>query len=250
MRKFLAIAVMLVIVPVALSAQEKQFKRVMIFPFKTSAETGEPAFSRELAAVLGGELAREGDVQVMSGAPYLPAIQTGRVDPARMARLARRMDMFAVVWGNLSKLDSGYSLDVGVAESDETKRPRSFSVQGKDMEELVAKMRDLSIEIGKVTLKRPIIGSIKIEGNQRIGKDAILNKMELREGVPFRRSALGEEIREIYSLGYFDDVQVEADENGEGKVNLRIMVKERPSIKEIVVEGNTVFSKGEILDPL
>jgi len=250
MRKFLAIAVMLVLLPAISSAQEKQFKRVMVFPFKMPAQTGEPAFSQELAAVLGGELAREGDVQVMPGTAYLPAIQTGRIDPTRMARLARRMDLFAVVWGNLSKIDSGYSLDINVAESEENKRPRSFSVQGKDMEELVAKMRDLSVEIGKVVLKRPVIGSIKIEGNQIIGKDAIVNKMDLREGAPFRRSALGEEIREIYSLGYFDDVQVEAEEDGEGKVNLRIMVKERPSIGKINVDGNSVFSQGEILDAL
>lgn len=250
MRKLLAITVMLVLVPVLSSGQEKQFKRVMIFPFKTAEEAAEAKYSNELAAVLGGELTREGDVQVMSGAPYIAAIQTARVDPARMARLARRMELFAVVWGTLSKMDSGYSLDLSVATGDESKRPRSFSAQGKNMEDLVAKMRDISVEIGKVVLHRPVIGAIKIEGNKRIQKDAILNKMELKEGAPFRRSAVGEEIREIYSLGYFDDVQIETEENGEGKVNLRITVKERPSIKEIAIDGNKVFTKGEILDAL
>lgn len=250
MRKRLLIAMALVLIPALSWGQEKQFKRVMIFPFKTAAEGGEAKFSTELAAVLGGELAREGDIQVMSGAPYLAAVQTARVDPARMARLARRMELFAVVWGGLSKMDSGYSLDVSVAEADEKKRPRGFSAQGKDMEELIAKMRDVAAEIGKVVLKRPVIGSIKIEGNKRIQTDAILNKMELKQGSPFRRSAVGEEIREIYSLGYFDDVQIEAEENSEGKVNLRIMVKERPSIKEIAIDGNKVFTKGEILDAL
>ena len=42
-------------------------------------------------------------------------------------------------------------------------------------------------------------------------KEAILNKLDLKPGSPFRKSAIGDDIREIYGMGYFDDVQIRAD---------------------------------------
>ncbi len=51
-------------------------------------------------------------------------------------------------------------------------------------------------------------------------------------------------------MGYFDDVQIQAEETPKGEVDLHIVLKERPSIKSIEVEGNKVFNKEEILDQL
>ena len=61
---------------------------------------------------------------------------------------------------------------------------------------------------------------------------------------------MSDEIRELYGMGYFDDVQMRAEETPKGEVDLLITVKERPSIKEIEIEGNKVFSKDNILDHL
>lgn len=250
MRKLLATTALLILIPSFCLAVEKDSKKVMIFPFRMIEKGGKVALANEPAAVLGGDLAREGDLELVSGAQFASAVEAGRVDPARMARIAQRMGLAAVIWGTLRKLDSGYSLEVSVMEADERKKPRLFNAEGKDMVELVAKMEELALEIGKVVFKRPVIGSIKIEGNKRIQKEAILNKVGMKQGSPFRRSALGDDIREIYSMGYFEDVKIEADETAQGEVDLKIVLKERPSIKEIQVEGNKVFSTDEILDAL
>ena len=62
------------------------------------------------------------------------------------------------------------------------RKPRQFSGTGKDMEELMARMKDLAAEIGTVVLERPKIGSIDIEGNRRVQKETILNKLEHETG--------------------------------------------------------------------
>jgi outer membrane protein insertion porin family len=118
------------------------------------------------------------------------------------------------------------------------------------VEDLVARMKQTAVEIGTATLNRPKIREIKIEGNKRIQKDAILNKLNVKPGSPFRKAAIGDEIREIYGMGYFDDVQIKAEDVAQGEVDLHITLKERPSIKTVEIQGNKVFSKNEIIDAL
>ena len=72
----------------------------------------------------------------------------------------------------------------------------------------------------------------------------------MKPGEVFSRTALSDEIRELYNMGYFDDVQIRAEETPTGQVDLHITLKERPSIKSIEIEGNKVFTKDELLDTL
>ncbi|MFH0822837.1 MAG: POTRA domain-containing protein, partial [Pseudomonadota bacterium] len=191
-------------------AEEEAAKKVMILPFKM-VQDSKVTFSNELAAVVASELKKEGEVNVMPGAQYAPLLQ-GRLDPAKIARIARRGDLDLVLGGECIKLDDGYSLEVWVVGKDSNKKPKLFSTTGEDMEKLLARVSDLAVDIGSEVLQRPKIKDIKIEGNLRVNKEAILNKIEMKPGQPFRKSRLGDEIRDLYSMGYFDDVQIQAEE--------------------------------------
>jgi len=245
----LLLPVLLLLPSLALSQQEKA-KKVVILPLKMVVKGDPDTFSNELAGVLGSDLEREGDVQVMSGRAFLDAVKERTADPGRIARIAERAQAQFAIWGSVTKLDDGYALELSVMEADPRKKPRLFSATGKDMEDLLKRIQDLSVEIGAAVLKRPMIGQIKIEGNRRIQRDAILNKLDMKAGAPFRRSGIGDEIREIYSMGYFDDVQIRAEEAAPGTVDLHIVLKERPSLRTLEIQGNKLFSKDEILDTL
>ncbi|MBM4325703.1 MAG: outer membrane protein assembly factor BamA [Deltaproteobacteria bacterium] len=248
MRRLLPIITALLVTSVTATAAEQPAGRVLMFPIKVVEKGAKTEFSDEMAAVLGGELTREGDLQVISGRPYLSVIEDGAVDPVRMARIAQRMDAQSVVWGALTKRDEGYGLEVSVMGQDPKVKPRLFSASGKDMEQLLGGIKDLAAQIGRVVFNRPKVGKVTIQGNKRVSNEAILNKLDLKPGTPFLKSAVGEEIRELYSMGFFDDVQIQAEEAGAGEVELKIVLKERPSIKEIIIEGNSAFSKDKILD--
>ena len=250
MRKIPALIAALMLIPMLALGQEPKFKKIMIFPFKAVTKGVGEMFGNELAGALGAELAREGDVEIVSGKPFEAIVQERTVDSARVSRVADRVDCQAALWGSVSKLDEGYSLEVSVVQKDQPQKPRRFSADGKDVEGLVARMKEMALEIGSAVLNRPKIHEIKIEGNKRIQKDAILNKLDVKPGSPFRRSAISDEIREIYGMGYFDDVQIRAEDVSQGEVDLHITLKERPSIKTVDIEGNKVFSKDEIVDTL
>jgi outer membrane protein insertion porin family len=250
MKRLLILIAVFLVVPAFSLAQESKMKRIAIFPLKIVSKGAADTFSNDLAAVLGAELAREGDVEATSAGVFLPAVRDKNVDPARIARIVERMQAYAAIWGTVTKLDDGYALELSVMEADPRKKPTLFTATGKNMEEVVTRMKDLSTEIGSSVLKRPKIGHIKIEGNRRIQQDAILKKIDMKTGSPFRKSALSDEIREIYSMGYFDDVQIRAEEASDGVVDLYIALKERPSISSVEIQGNKLFSKDEILDAL
>ncbi len=250
MRKLPLLILALVLLPAALSAQEKEPKKLMIFPFRIEAQDGKVSYGNEPAAVFGAELMQEGDVTVVSGGPFDSAIKGKKVDSQRIARIVRRIGATAGLWGKIAKFDEGYAMDVWVTGSDPDKKAKLYSASAKDMEGLVEEMRKLAGQLGRDMLGRPVIGNIRVEGNKRVPKDTILKRLELKPGDPFRKSELGSDIRGIYSLGHFDDVQIKAEDESEGKVDLRIVLKERPFTKEVEVEGNTVYSKAEILDKL
>ncbi|MDQ1239641.1 MAG: outer membrane protein insertion porin family, partial [Thermodesulfobacteriota bacterium] len=250
MKRLLISAIALILIPVAILAQQTGSRKFMIFPIKVVSEGTAPTFSNEVAAVLGSELSKEGDLDIISGRAFLSAIENARVDPERLLRIAERTGSSAFAWGTISKLTDGYSLEISAMRAAARSRPKLFTATGKTMEELLQKLQQLAVEIGSSVLDRPKIGAIKIEGNNRIQKDAILNRLDMKSGTPFRRSAIGDEIREIYGMGYFDDVQITAEETGTGEVDLKIVLKERPSIKNIEVQGNKVLTKDEVLDAL
>jgi outer membrane protein insertion porin family len=229
-------------------AQTPKIKKVLIFPFK--AKGAAEQLSGDVASVLGAELTREGDIEILSGRAFAEAVQPARVDPARVARVMARVESDVAIWGTLSKLEDGYSLEVSVLQSSQPQKPKFLSVTGKDMEQLVERIKDLALQISNLSLDRLKIADIKIEGNKRIQKEAILNKLDLKVGGPFHKSKLSDAIRDLYSMGYFEDVQIRADETDKGEVNLHIALKERPSIKDIEIEGNKVFTTDQILDQI
>jgi outer membrane protein insertion porin family len=88
-----------------------------------------------------------------------------------------------------------------------------------------------------------VLKEIKIVGNKKIEKDAILNKVKLKIGAEIKRSEVSDCIKEIHKLGYFDDISFLVDQGV-----LTIEVKERPTITKIEFEGNEQVSESDLKD--
>ena len=77
----------------------------------------------------------------------------------------------------------------------------------------------------------PAVRDIVVEGNRRIQAPAILNRVQTKIGDPLSPAALRDDVRSIFSLGFFDDVQVRTEEF-EGGVRVIFAVVERPLLRE------------------
>ena len=82
-----------------------------------------------------------------------------------------------------------------------------------------------------------LVKEIAVQGNRRVQEAVILGRVSAKIGTPFVANRTAEDIRGIFSLGFFDDVQVKV-EDFEGGVKLTYMVVERPFVRDILFAGN------------
>jgi outer membrane protein insertion porin family len=88
------------------------------------------------------------------------------------------------------------------------------------------------------TPPRPIvIRDILVEGSRRVQDAVILGRIKSMVGAPFNPSLLAEDIRSIFALGFFDDVQMRV-EDFEGGVKVVFVVTERPFVRDVDFVGN------------
>jgi outer membrane protein insertion porin family len=91
----------------------------------------------------------------------------------------------------------------------------------------------------------PTVRDLAVEGNRRIQSPVILNRVQTKIGDTFSPTAIREDVRSIFNLGFFDDVQVRVEEF-EGGVRLTFVVTERPLVREVGFEGNDDLKTEEL----
>ena len=82
-----------------------------------------------------------------------------------------------------------------------------------------------------------VIRDIHVEGNRRVQDAVILGRVKSTVGAAFNPTVLAEDIRSIFGLGFFDDVQMRV-EDFEGGVKVVFVVSERPFIRDVDFVGN------------
>lgn len=88
------------------------------------------------------------------------------------------------------------------------------------------------------------ITKITVRGNKKITADAIKGKLTEKEGSLFNEDLVKSDIQNIFSLGYFDNVDVYKNEdNG---FELIFEVKEKPIVSSIVFEGNSELDSDDL----
>jgi outer membrane protein insertion porin family len=90
-----------------------------------------------------------------------------------------------------------------------------------------------------------IVESMTIQGNQRIESAAILGNVTLKTGDPLTTQVTQEQIRRIYDMGFFDDVQVQTETKAKG-VAVTFVVQEKPFVTDIVFDGNDALSDDKL----
>jgi outer membrane protein insertion porin family len=98
--------------------------------------------------------------------------------------------------------------------------------------------------------ERPVlVKEIAVQGNRRVQEALILGRVGLKIGTPFVASRTAEDIRSIFSLGFFDDVQIRV-EDFEGGVKLTYVVTERPFIRDVLFSGNKKQDSSTLLEKI
>jgi outer membrane protein insertion porin family len=239
---FMAVSVVCTSAPKEIRAAAQASIRIL--PLKVFSEEPE---AEELRTVLEGFMAArlmaEGELRVVHS-PEESAPPEGFTQDQAL-QLGRTVDVQWVLWGSVTQIGRLLSLDLRLLDVREAGEPISLYAQAMNRDELLAQSEK---EIDKVltsVLGLKEVVEIRVEGNRRIGKDAILLRTKTRVGDGYSAYRLKEDIREIDQMGYFEDVQVSTEDVPEGKVVI-FRVSEKPTLREIVVTGNKEIDTEDI----
>jgi outer membrane protein insertion porin family len=89
------------------------------------------------------------------------------------------------------------------------------------------------------------ITGLLIKGNRRIEAAVILNAVKIKSGDSLDIERVDSDIRAIYKLGYFNDVKAETVKTEKG-VDLIFTVMEKPTVREVRIEGNKEITTDKI----
>src|SRR5689334_23085009 len=101
--------------------------------------------------------------------------------------------------------------------------------------------------VGLASAQQPpvLIKEITVEGNRRVQEAVILGRVKAAIGTPFNPGQLSEDVRAIFALGFFDDVQLKVDDF-EGGVKITFVIMERPFVRDVEFVGNKAISTSDL----
>jgi outer membrane protein insertion porin family len=91
----------------------------------------------------------------------------------------------------------------------------------------------------------PSVTEIRITGNRRVEGDAIRAALKTRPGMPFDRARIAGDIRALWALGFFQDIEVSAEPTESGLLVI-YRVEERPAIRSITYRGNSEIGEEDL----
>ena len=92
------------------------------------------------------------------------------------------------------------------------------------------------------TREKVVLKNIQISGNVRVEDDGIRLHVKSRAGEVFDPATVDQDVKAIYRMGFFDDVQAELSPDGV----LTYAVTEKPYIREVKIQGASQVSKEKI----
>jgi len=225
-------------------------EKIAVLPFKTSMLKPMDHLGVDLQEMLAARLAREG-FDLLDPATINKSGLSGitGADADRARKVAREKGIDWLIEGSLTQVGERIRVDLTLIPIPPKRRAVSISIWGDRVDQLAH-----TIERASVAAKNRIKGiipvdSVHITGNRRIETDAILANIQSQRGTPFDPSTLDKDLRSIYQMGFFDDVQIDVEEGPGGNI-VTFKVSEKPSIGAIKFEGNKKIDRKDLMEVL
>ena len=93
---------------------------------------------------------------------------------------------------------------------------------------------------------QPLITQIDVVGARKVEEATVRFKLKSRAGDPYSPDVVREDIKALYSLGFFEDIEARA-EIFEGGLKLAFVLHEKPSIQSIRIVGSRKLTTEKII---
>ena len=93
------------------------------------------------------------------------------------------------------------------------------------------------------------VAKVEVIGNERTDRGVVYNAVKTKQGDLYDPAKVGDDIKNIYKVGFFSDVMVDVKDADNGKV-VTFIVVERPPISAIYIAGNKKIKTTDIREKL
>ncbi len=220
--------------------------KVAVLPFKVHAPEALSHLRLGLQEMLTMRMGEKGyeviNPEVVNENPLASMPQFEMED---LVRLGEELGAQWMVVGSMTQVGKKMSLDLKVVDVTGERPPFFLFMVADNIDALTDTSKKIATNIDHQISRVVQVDAVRVRGNQRIEKDAVLAAVRTKAGDVFDYEKLDKDLRDIYKMGFFKDVRIETEDGPKGKIVI-FEVVEKPSIGEIVFEGNKKLDDDEL----
>ena len=233
------------------AADVTQDVKVAVLPFVINAGDDLSYLKDSLPELISDRL-RESGFQTVEPAEVARLVEEKGVTSVSV-KTARELALLAgatvAVYGSLNQIGDDLTLDARLVEAYNTDSGKKISVNKEGLINLLPAVDSLVDQMRVGLLKSDVIAEVDVEGTKVLDKDVVLMRLTLQKGDMLTAKSVNTALKNIYDLGYFDDVEVKVETVPEGK-KVIFDVKEKPRIQALGVKGASAIDSEDIIEAL
>ena len=213
--------------------------KVCVLPFTVNSQENIDYLSRALPDMVATRLEKPGEIIAVPKPVVAKALAQlgwkGFTEQGARA-IGRAVGADFVVGGTLTKIGKAASIDAAIIDLRGTRPLQRVYLTAADTADLPGSMQDLARRLSFVILNRELVADVIVAGNKFIEKDAILYVMQTKKGEAFSPDVLQEDLKKVYAMGYFKDIQI-VTQDVEGGKEVTFTVVEKPMVRAVQING-------------
>lgn len=223
--------------------------KVAVLPFAVNAGDDLSYLKDSLPELLADRL-REAGFQVVDNAEISRLMNEKGITSIK-TKEARDLALMSgagfSVHGSLNQIGDDLTLDARLVDAYGTNPGKKISVTEEGLINLLPAVDSLVDRMKMDLLRLDIIAEVGVEGTKVLDQEVVLMRLTLQKGDMLTAKSVNTALKNIYDLGYFDDVEVKVDTIPEGK-KVTFVVKEKPRIQALGVRGSDAIDSEDIIE--
>ncbi len=241
------------LLPVSVKAAPKIDRTLIIVPFSINADVEKEQFAKDVPTLFNQALVDRGFTVVPFADVLTRAEQRNLISDnvGAVRAFAAEFGADYAVMGSFNVLGNAFSLDTSLLSVVGEGAAQPYTTERSNLVDLVSAVEEISAKITDrikpaIPLPEGSLAGVEIRGLQVLDEDVVLLRLSSARGKVVSESAINEELKRIWALGYFTDVSASLEQASDGEV-LVYTVVEKPRIQDVIVNGSDAVDLADIL---
>ncbi|BCS87319.1 outer membrane protein assembly factor BamA [Pseudodesulfovibrio sediminis] len=244
-----AIAVLLLTTAAWAAVGMDQDVKVAVLPFKVNAGDDLAYLEESLPELLNDRLVEAGFkvVEPEEVKRILDEKGITTFDSTSAREVALLTGASFSVYGSLNQIGDNLTMDARLVDAYGTGAGKKISVSKEGLINLLPAVDALVARMRTDLLRLDVVAEVDVAGTKVLDKEVVLMRMTMQKGDLLSADAVNTALKNVYDLGYFDNVEVLISDVDDGK-KVIFDVTEKPRIQALGVRGAEEIDSEDILE--